>query len=365
MDQSLKAVFFVTSLQSGGLENYLLRFLQEKHQDFGEIVVFCKGGIGGQLEAKYKALPNVKIVKKKISFFNPVHYVQLYSYFSAQKFTVVCDFTGNFAGLIMHTAACAGVKKRVTFYRGSSDHFSTNGLKKIYNNYVHGLVYKYSTAILSNSEAAFQYFFSNIWKNDARFEVIYNGINPDDFVNEKNNLRDEFNIPANAFVVGHTGRMNVAKNHSTILEVTEQLINENKDIYFILCGNQVKNKLQPLVNKKKLDDRLLLFENRTDIPKFLNTMDCYYFPSITEGQPNALIEAMLMNKPIVASDIPSIKETVPQNLYSFLVNPYDVEGAKDKIMEIKKNGWSFNLQDWTIKTFNAKELFQKFYNRLK
>ncbi|NML56927.1 glycosyltransferase [Chryseobacterium cheonjiense] len=355
-------IFFVTSLQSGGIENYLLRFLEEKHQQFCQITIYCKGGLGGQLENRYKSIPNVKIIKNKISFYNPLDYTALKKFFKKNKFDAVCDFTGNFAGFILFVSKLVGIKKRIVFYRGSSDHFKAIFVKKMYNNLAKIFVSKYATDILSNSKAAFRFFYPSVWERDPRFEVIYNGIDASKFNVEKENLRKEFKIPDDAFVVGHTGRFNSAKNHSTIVKVAAELIKEYKDFYFILCGNEVKNKLESVIKEKALSDKILLFENRSDIPRFLNTMDCYYFPSITEGQPNALIEAMVMDIPIVASDIEPIKETVPEEAHSFLINPLDVEGAKSKIIEIYHSKNKQNLQEWTIKKYDSKKLFQQFYN---
>ncbi|MGA6119767.1 glycosyltransferase [Sphingobacterium anhuiense] len=360
---SQKVIYFVTSLQSGGIENYLLRFLRDNHQKFDQIVVFCKSGKAGQLESEYKSLTNVSVIRQRIGFFNPLVFLKLLKYFKINKFDAICDFTGNFAGQIVFLSKCAGIRKRIVFYRGSSDRFSSSRLKLIFNNWVKSLVFKYATDILSNSQAALNYFFNNKWETDSRFEVIYNGVNSSDFLKHKNNLRKEFNIPADAFVVGHTGRFDVAKNHQTILAVAEQLVFENPKFYFILCGNKVKISLEKLLVEKGLNERILVFENRADIPQFLNTMDCYYFPSVTEGQPNALIEAMIMNIPIVASDIEPIKETVPYAALEYLVRPLDIKAAKEKILTIYNERGNQNFQNWAIQHFESESLFQKFFNR--
>src|SRR5690554_2916342 len=93
-------VFFVTGLDSGGLENYLLRFLRYRSKSCDNITVYCKGGKAGQLQEKYLAIPNVEIHLKQISFFNPLDYLYSYQYFKKNRGDAVCDFTGNFAGLI-------------------------------------------------------------------------------------------------------------------------------------------------------------------------------------------------------------------------------------------------------------------------
>ena len=64
----INIVFFVSGLDSGGLENYLLRFLQYKHSSYNTVYIYCKSGKGGQLEDDYLKLDNVVIVKDKIGF---------------------------------------------------------------------------------------------------------------------------------------------------------------------------------------------------------------------------------------------------------------------------------------------------------
>ncbi|MDM1541802.1 glycosyltransferase [Empedobacter sp. 189-2] len=364
MKNKKNIMFFVTTLDSGGLENYLLRFLQFKASNFNSIVVFCKGGKGGQLENKFLEIPNVIIKKQALGYFNISQYIDLIKYFKKQETEIVCDFTGNFSGIIVFCAKIAKINKRVTFYRGSSNHFNESLFKLTYNKVVNWLVYKFSTNILSNSKAAFNFFYPKIWENEKRFKVIYNGINSHTLLVEKKNLRREFNIPDSAFVVGHTGRYNSAKNHETIIKVAIELCSKYQNIYFVLCGNQVKDNLSKIVEENKLSNKIILQNNREDIPSILNTLDCYYFPSITEGQPNALIEAMIMGLPIVASNIAPIKESVPDYFHNQLVSPLDNNNAIDKIINIYSNKYDYQIQKWAIDNYNYEKLFNEFFNVL-
>lgn len=356
-------IFFLTGLDSGGLENYLLRFLQYKANGFDEIIVFCKGGKTGQLHAKYQSIKNVTIVARKIGFFSIKDFIFLFFFLLKRSHYSICDFTGNFAGLILFCAKIAGNKKRISFYRGASNHFSESNFKLLYNSFVKFLTYKFATDILSNSKAAFDFFYPNKWHKESRFKIIYNAVKYDDFIYETDDIRDEIRIPKDAFVIGHTGRYNKAKNHSTILAVAEELCKNDKSIYFVLCGNGVKDNLEKVVGEMNLLNQIILLNNRSDIPKVLNSFDCFYFPSLTEGQPNSLIEAMLMNLPIVASDIPSIKETVPKEYINHLIPPTNVKIAVEKIKYIQRNQSSIhiNLKEWVIKNFAPEKLFNEFY----
>jgi len=360
----MRAVFFVARLDSGGLENYLLRFLTEYHDRFETVFIWCKSGESGQLDKSFLAFGNVNLVKSKLGYLDLRSYECLISFLSVQNINTVCDFTGNFSGRVLAAANRARVAKRVSAYRGSSDHFRDDPFRRLYNRWVRMLTLKHSTNIIANSKAALRFFFPGQWRKDSRFSVIYNGVNPSHFIQETNNLREEFGIPRNAFVVGHTGRFNEAKNHSTIFAVAQRLVEKYADIYFILCGNGVKDKSDELLRKNGLQDRVLVFENRNDIPAFLNTMDCYFFPSVTEGQPNALIEAMIMGLPFVASDIPPVRETVGDS--SSLYSPLDV-GALSGAIEAKylaREGRDFELQKAMIERFDYRVRFEEFYEVL-
>ncbi|MGJ1205952.1 glycosyltransferase [Sphingobacterium lactis] len=365
MDKDKNVVFFVTSLQSGGIENYLLRFIDEFGGRFNKIHVFCKSGKGGQLEEEYTSFKNVEIIKKKVGYLSVADYLFVNTYFKRQSFQAVCDFTGNFSGPIMYLAKKNNIPKRVVFYRNSSDRFNRSFTKDLINSLFNKLTYNYSTKILSNSKAAFNHYYKEVWKNNGKFQVIYNGTNASKFLNETSDLHNEFKLPKDSFIVGHTGRFNPAKNHATLIKVARELIAEKDDIYFALCGNGVQENLKKEVEDLGLSKRVLLFENRRDIPKFLRTLDCFYFPSITEGQPNSLIEAMVSGRSIVASDIEPIKESVPDDFVKELVPPLNVAKAKENILSIYNgNSNSQKLQSWAIERFNSTKLFQEFFDQL-
>ncbi|MDC9498773.1 MULTISPECIES: glycosyltransferase [unclassified Pseudoalteromonas] len=357
-------VFFVSGLDSGGLENYLLRFLNEKCSSYNNIFVWCKGGSAGQLEEEYGKLPNVNIVKKKLSSFSLIPYVKLAYFIYKNDINVTCDFTGHFSAWVLLFSRLSGVKKRVASYRNSSNRYKESFLKNAYSNFLKIIVNNNATNIIANSDAGLDYFYTNHWKSDERFKVIRNGINPSDFIGEYKDLRREFGIPTDAFVIGHTGRFNEAKNHATIMAVAEVLLQKHQDIYFILCGNGVLKNIQHSATVEQFRNRFLLFENRNDIPCFLNTMDCFFFPSITEGQPNSLIEAMVVGLPHVVSNIPSVQETIGQSQKSY--PPTDVISLANALEQLyfEKPKLNLNVRYETIRRFDYKLRFEEFHIEL-
>lgn len=357
-----KIIFFVTSLNSGGIENYLLRFLR-RYEDEIKATVYCKGGEFGELEEQYENIRSVKLIKNKLGCsLSSLSHIKLRNYLFKEKFDVVCDFTGNFAGPVLKEASRAGVNNRIAFYRGSTNRFKETMLKKMYNLYANFLVKKYATSILSNSKAAFNFFFN---KKDDRFQVIYNGVSHSDFfVKEtKTQIRQEFNIPDDAYVIGHTGRVHFSKNHTILVAIAEILCSKYQNVHFIFCGKNTETLKDKI--KITIRDRVHLLGYRSDIPRVLKSFDVFLFPSITEGQPNALIEAMLSGLPIVASNIEPIKETVPPTHWHYLFSPMDATVFINAIEELY-HGEKIQpqLKSWATVNFNPDILFEKFYKVL-
>lgn len=363
-----KVVFFVTSLNSGGIENYLLRFLSFFEGKI-ESIIICKGNEFGELEEQYRKIKHVKLIKMNLGYFNVDSYRKLYFLLRDNEANSICDFTGNFAGLTLLLANIAGKRKRISFYRGSTNHFVETKGRLIYNQLMLSLVKRNATKILSNSKSALYFFYPKRNKTDARFEVIYNGIDADKFNSKSARYKKEdFEIPNNGFVIGHTGRYNSAKNHDTIIKVARHICEKYRDIYFILCGKDTDVFLKESIsNDLVLKDKVKVLGYRDDVQEILPVFDLYFFPSITEGQPNSLIEAMVSGLPVVASDIEPIKETTPHFFHQELINPLDVNAFCTRIEEYylnKSKREQNNLSKWTIEHFAPEILFNQFYKEL-
>jgi glycosyltransferase involved in cell wall biosynthesis len=363
-----KVIFLVTTLNSGGIENYLLRFLNFFDGQI-EPIIICKGNVFGELEEEYQKIKHIQLIKMDVGFFNLNSYLKLYSFFKRSKVNSVCDFTGNFAGLILLSANFAGINNRISFYRGSTNHFSETKGRMIYNHLMLQLVKRYACKILSNSKSALDYFYSDRDKNDERFKVIYNGIDAVKFNSSLAKLKKEdFEIPSNGFVIGHTGRCNAAKNHDTIIKVAEKICEKYDNIYFVFCGKDTDVfLLERILNNIILKDKVKLLGYRNDVQNILSIFDLYFFPSITEGQPNSLIEAMISGLPIIASNIGPIIETTPTILHDELISPIDVDGFFVRIEEYylsRQKREENNFSSWAKKQFAPEVLFNQFYKEL-
>ncbi len=101
-----------------------------------------------------------------------------------------------------------------------------------------------------------------------------------------------------------------------------------------------KRFLKNMVKKLGFEGRVVFPGFMQDMPAFLKTLDVFVMPSLLEGQPISLLEAMAAGKPIVASDIDGINETVEDGKEALLVPP----GRPDMLAEALRR----LLDDWRM-----------------
>ena len=359
-------LFIVVSLELGGTENYLLRFLDFTKDKNIEPIILCKRGVSGSLENNFLAL-GVRIVKMRVNNLPIISWIKFYLFLKKEKFDVISDFTGNFAGITLAISKLVGIKKRIVFYRKSTNLFYEDKFRLIYNNWLNKLTFYFSTKILSNSYDALHFFYSDkINEEKNKFRVIRNGLPLAKFNNKINinQLRESINIPNEAFLIGHVGRFHPDKNHDALVKVANNILKKHHNVYFLIIGRGVKKG----ISKNKVHERIILSNERSDIPDILQIMDAFYFPSISEGQPNALIEAMASGLPFVASDISTVKESVPENYHKYLVSFNDIYAAERNLTNfINKNSKTLfdQAQHFALSEYNSEDRFIEFYNELK
>ncbi len=359
-----KICFLIPTTDPGGIETYLLRFMLIYSSKL-DITVIVKNEDHGLLYNDYIGT-GANILLFKTSYLGFKTWVKIYKIFKAEKFNTVCDFTANFAGVYMFLAKFANVKNRYAFYRQSTNHYKPTLLNNAYNFFVNQLVIKFSTKIFSNSQAGINFFFQNKNIDVSKFKVIKNGLDINIFNKAALPQIKGVVVPTNSFLIGHTGRNDILKNQKFIIKVAEIVCSEIDDIYFVFIGLGTEN-LKIEIKNKLLLNKIIFCGYRNDVPLLLKEFDMYFFPSLSEGQPNALIEALVCGVPILASNIPSICETVPDKLINQLIDPYDVENA---VLHIKKMYFDEDLKNkldvsaWAIDNYNSALRFNEFYQQL-
>ena len=167
--------------------------------------------------------------------------------------------------------------------------------------------------------------------------VIPMGIDSTNFCpecNSRDEVFKEFRIPNNAFVVGFVGSLIRAKGVFSLVQAFSLFKNCSNDSYLLLVGDGENiAELKDFITIKKIDS-IILTGYRKDIAKLLAAMNIFVFLSISEGCPFSLLEAMAAGKPIIASNIPSIRELVQNGKEGLLVDPKNNGAVADLLSKL-------------------------------
>lgn len=321
-----KLLIIVHGMGVGGIERYVLRFIAAQGEIF-DIQLLCKSGNAGEL-ATSKELDSVSVTAFRVSLLPSLTWYHLWKFIRGYEFDCVLDFTGDFAAASMLLSEMAGVERRFAFYRNERESFAPTALKMLYARILRKVVKRYSTLVLSNSYSALDYFFGAEREPEC-FQVIYNGVSREEFrpTLAGRQFREAIEIPIDAFVIGHVGRHIPQKNHSTVFKVCNSLMQRNKDTFLIVVGKDTVAAVGEFLWADDVENRVISFEYLPNISELLNALDVFLFPSLFEGNPNALIEALLCETPCIVSDVPSIRECIPRKHMSCIsLEPTDVEG---------------------------------------
>ncbi len=159
--------------------------------------------------------------------------------------------------------------------------------------------------------------------------AIGNGVDPARFrprsLDEIEEVRASLDIPKSALVVGMVGRMVREKGCPEFLAAARELAGQFPDACFLLVGGRLASDHNDPVEddlaeaRAVLGNRLITTGFRSDIPDLMAAMDVFCLPSHREGMPRTIIEAMMMGKPVVATDIRGAREEVVHGRTGLLV----------------------------------------------
>ncbi|MBK1636525.1 glycosyltransferase [Rhodovulum adriaticum] len=326
MMRKSRVLVILPSYDAGGAENYALRLIRHAGTETFEWHVTTGNLRNARLEPSFREA-GAQTHHATTGFLSPRQALGFRRFLRAHSFDAVMSLNGVFSGLAMRLAQGQGVPKRIAWHRRSTPAYKPTLFRRLYAAQALRWLEDSSTHILSNSRTALDHFHGPCWENDHRFQVIPNGVDADRFKprpEERTRLRAELGIPPDAIVIGHVGRVDPAKDHETLFATARLLKAQLGTIYLLLAGTGTdKDAFRQRVRKAGLADAYLGLGVRTDTECIYQAMDVFVFPSVTEGQPNALIEAMLCEVPIVASNIEPIRHAVPDCLHGRLFPSQD------------------------------------------
>jgi len=171
---------------------------------------------------------------------------------------------------------------------------------------------------------------------EQMFITIHSGVDLGRFATaqgERERARASLGIPLEAFAVGTVGRLTAIKGPRVLIDAARAVINRHPETVFVFLGaGELLEELQGQAAALGIGANVRFAGWQPDVAGIMSAFDCFAFPSINEGMGKALVEAMALGKPVVASRIGGIIDLVNDGVNGFLVPPADPQALAERIL---------------------------------
>jgi glycosyltransferase involved in cell wall biosynthesis len=283
-----------------------------------------------------------------------VHQITISNQFTRQSFQHIRELlrTGQFD--ILHThggtagfwvrSVAAGLKRRhviIHTYHGlhylnileGSGQAIKQAIKRLIFKRIDRLLLRYTNRIICVCRSDYDKAIAAGVAMIDRTSIIFNGIEVEKFSMPLNQViaRQIFEVEPNEFVFGNVGRLHEQKGHKFLLQAMAKM--NNRARLMIVGDGRLRQELMNLATQLNISDRVLFLGARADIYEFLSAINVFVMPSLWEGQPIALLEALAIGKSCIASAVDGIPEIITDGVNGYLVIPKDIETLA-KIMDL-------------------------------
>jgi glycosyltransferase involved in cell wall biosynthesis len=155
-----------------------------------------------------------------------------------------------------------------------------------------------------------------------KFVVIPNGIAPEpnpNSVSREEHLK-ELGLPSNARLLGAVGRLWPQKRVKDLIWAADLLKTTRDDAHLLVIGDgPQRSRLERYRDQSLITERVHFLGERDDVPRLMQHFDVLWLASEYEGQSNAIMEAMAVGVPVIATDIPGNRDLVVDGVTGYLV----------------------------------------------
>ena len=342
--KKIKIVYIMPTLDQGGAERALVNLILNLDFNIYEpsLILFKRGGLWLN-ELKAANIP-VQILNKKWK----IDFKNFFELFNILKQTNPQIVHTQLGGDLYGRIAARVLKIKIIV----STEQNLNPDENIINNFLKRITSRFAKKIIAISEAVKKDLIYRYKISENKISIIPNGIELNKYLEfSKNNKKEK----TTKIILGTIGRLVPQKGHAILIKALAKL----KDIDFecqIAGRGRQEIKLNKQIEYLGLTNKIKLIGAINDVPNFLNSLDIFVFPSLWEGQGIVLLEAALMNLPIIASEVDGIKEIL-NNETAYLVKSGDVNSLSKKI------SWLINNLGQETVTERSAKLKQEIINK--
>lgn len=336
-----KILFAINKFAVGGAERLVVNqanYLNEK--DFSVFVVTFFSEKENSIKRELLVPQTSQVFISFRGFFDLAGYYRLIAFLKREQFNVIITnlfFTNTVVRIAVFVAFLFDAKKPVVV---AYEH-NIYRYKEWRHFFVDWMLSFTTTKIIAVSEAVKRFLVIRGCISAKKIVVLHNGVLiPVQCVLSREEARKKYGIPESIFLILSVGRVTQQKGYEYLIEATAMLSEQGmKNILFLIIGAEEQKlsvALRANIQKKKLSETLRFLGpmDHCDVVGYLSAADVFCMPSLWEGFGIAAVEAMMLGKPVVASNIDGLREIVYHGEDGLLVPPRNAKALADAISRL-------------------------------
>lgn len=325
---SIPILYFITELSTGGAQNALLRLLKGLDRESFSPAVACLYNGDGAVAQEIRALGIDVFDAQMRHKADLLALLRLYRHIRRTRPTILHTslFHANLPGRIL--GRLAGVLSIICSERTMA---MESEWRYRVNRWTIGLV----DSVVVVSANVRDFCLSHIGLPADKLVVIYNGVDlPNNRLALQEESRAELGLPLDVPIVGAVSRLDPVKGVDVLLQAFASV----EDAHLAIVGDGPERvPLAVLADDLGVSNRIHWAGHRRDVPRLLPAFDLFVQPSLHEGLPNAVLEAMAAGLPVVATAVGGTPEVVDDEVTGFLVPPRDPQALAQGLRALLHN----------------------------
>jgi len=349
----LRVLFVITSMPVGGAETLLVNLIRQLDRERFSPELCCLKELGPLGEALAREVPtHTGLLKHKYDLRVLPRLVSLLKKRRIDAVVTVGAGDKMFWGRL--AAKCAGLPVAIAALHSTG---WPDGIGRL-----NRLLTRWTSAFVGVATAHGKHLVETERFPSEKVCVIPNGVDVERFSPrpQSETLRAELGLKPNAPVVGIVAALRPEKNHELFLQAAARVRATVPNAQFLIVGDgPCRPLLEELTDTLGLSDAVCFAGNRPDIPALLSLCDVFALTSHMEANPVSILEALATGKPVVATNVGSIAESVRPGQTGFLVPPGDLEGLAGRIIALLEHphearrlgaaGRELVVQNWSLR----------------